>query len=278
MQLYDKILTIQKAVPDLRAGSSPGRLFYRFMNSKYVDDFLSGRKVKFGTLDEYRGFYDGQSRVDSMYFASLQIPDRPHMPFPGLEEREKQILGELKEKEGIEDLWEGIDAYAVHLNDTVNGITIRNSSSICFLPNMAVFCGSNSLTATVVERMRSDSIRMGAEPYDVCIPISNYMAFQFYLTRAIRDRFDLDFTLDATIARINYAEAGGIVSGFQTPSAPSPFVKRPTFSEQDEVRYVLHHPLPDFAMGELLNLKRDLNRFCWDPIDLNDAFPILSAA
>ena len=245
---------------------------FRFMSLRRVDDFLSGKSVKYGTLDEYRGFKSRQDeyvRTKLGQFFSQRERDgegnwrlRHELEQLGIDVDSDNSIS------GINDVWEGVSA--AHLDD---GDKIQSNLIITVPVNKVIVCGSNRVSVEVVERMRQDSVKYGGEPYDACVPILNVNRFSRVLGRALSRKFR-KASFQFSVNDVSY--------GKSIPTTPDmaasllvfdEFVKEPSYESQSEKRIVFDPTIPRFEFGEAIELDRSIEDLCGPALDLTKEFP-----
>lgn len=245
---------------------------FRFMPMRRVDDFLSGKSVKYGTLDEYRGFksrQDEYARTKLGQFLSQHQRDGEGDWRLGLELQRLGIdVDDDNCVSGINDVWEGVSAG--HLD---NGDNVRSNLILTIPVNKVIFCGSNRVSVEVVERMRQDSVKYGGQPYDACVPILNVNRFSRILMRALNVKFGNPF-FRFIVKDVLYEKSIPTTPNMARPLPEfDEFVKEPSYASQSEKRIVFDPTIPRFEFGEGIKFDRSIEDLCGPVVNLTKEFP-----
>ena len=181
------------------------RQAFKFMNSKYLDDFLKMGRMRIGTASDFR------------------VPDG----LTGARSDEHEMSTVLsKPGRGLSLDWQDPQMRAIHDDFGISAkeIHIGASGSLTFNYNCYMFCMSWRLDNKIFDRMMKEF------DADICVAILDVHRFIDMITMSSSNLLDDDRLLNRV-----YYKSKPVLPSYQRPQ---PFQKRPIFSWQHELRAV----------------------------------------
>lgn len=209
---------------NLTQNLAPPRAF-KFMSNKYLDDFLSGKNIRIGTLNDFRNIEVHELDKGDPFEGVLEVVNSPDgvgnfSPITDYGAPEQKEVAEFIKKNT------GIDLGNSKIGGAMVDVRIE-------APNCLVFCSSYDCEPQVGASLDGE--------YDRCVRIGNYANFVHEIAIAISEKYGSKVFIE--FRPVLYVPRR--VKPSATNIALSPFLKDPRFAPQKEWRVCFYENIGD---------------------------------